>query len=141
MATNHNQNNKISSQTIYRGAFGIGIAIILGAFGAHYIKDKLDLEHLHLFETAVRYQFYGCFGLLALGILLQNTNRNLNIPLYFLRFGILIFCGSLYFLALKPQFGIQGMNWMGAIAPFGGLGMVLAWIWVGIVFYKGSKTE
>ncbi len=61
--------NKISSQTIYRGAFGLAVAIILGAFGAHFLKEKLALDNLKEFETAVKYQFYGCLGLLALGII------------------------------------------------------------------------
>ena len=131
--------NKISSQTIYRGAFGLAVAIMLGAFGAHYLKEKLPIENLQIFETAVKYQFYGCLGLLALGLISHTTEVKLNTPILLIRLGSLIFCGTVYFLALRPVFGIDGFKWVGAITPIGGLCMMACWIWVGVLFLKASK--
>lgn len=139
LATYHYIMHKISSQTIYRGALGLAVAIMLGAFGAHYLKEKLPLENLQIFETAVRYQFYGCLGLVALGLICSVTEVKLNTPILLLRLGILIFCGTVYFLALRPVFGIEGLKWVGAITPLGGLCMIASWIWVGVLFFKDSK--
>ena len=126
--------NKISSQSIYRGAFGLAAAIVFGAFAAHFLKDKLPEVNLREFETAVKYQVYGCLGLILLGILSHLSAIKLNVPVLLLRFGILIFCGTLYFLALRPLLSIEGFSWVGAITPFGGLAMIGAWVWVGVVF-------
>ena len=133
--------NKISSQTIYRGAFGLAVAIMFGAFGAHYLKEKLPVENLQIFETAVKYQFYGCLGLLALGIMSHTTEVKLNTPIFLLRLGVLIFCGTVYFLALRPVFGIDGYKCVGAITPIGGLCMMACWIWVGVLFYFIKKPS
>lgn len=131
--------NKISSQTIYRGAFGLATAIMFGAFAAHFLKEKLPEVNLREFETAVKYQFYGCLGLLVLGIMCHVIEVKLNHPILLLRLGILIFCGTLYFLAIRPLLGIEGFNWIGAITAFGGLGMIASWVWVGVLFLKEYK--
>ncbi len=132
--------NKISLQAIYCGAFGLAVAVLFGAIGAHYLKEKLSLENLQIFETAVRYQFYGCIGLILMGILNHIGTLQLKWPIVLLRFGILIFCGTIYFLAIRPLLGINGMGWVGAITPFGGLAMIVGWGWVGVLFFKKSKV-
>lgn len=131
--------NKNFSQTIYRGSFGLAAAIILGAFGAHYLKEKLTPENLQTFETGVRYQFYGCLGLIAMGLISKISEVKLNVPVLLLRLGILIFCGTVYFLALRQMLGIEGFKWIGAITPLGGLCMIVSWIWVGVLFWRESK--
>jgi uncharacterized membrane protein YgdD (TMEM256/DUF423 family) len=47
------------------------LSVMLGAFGAHTLKSKLPVDALEIFETAVRYQFYHVFALLAAGMLAQ----------------------------------------------------------------------
>ncbi len=132
---------KNSSQAIYRGAFGLFAAIVLGAFAAHSLKNSLPEIHLKEFDTAVKYQFYGCIGLILMGMLSHTFKISLAWPSALLRVGILIFCGTLYFLAIRPLVGIEGMNWIGAITPLGGICMMLAWVWTGISFYKLSQNE
>lgn len=132
--------HKLANKCLYRGAFGIAVAIILGALAAHALKDRLPEYNLQIFETAVKYQFYGCFGLLIFGILSIQLHLKLKLSAMLLRFGILIFSGTLYFLALRPLFGIEGLNWVGAITPFGGIAMITAWILLGIEILK-TKTE
>jgi uncharacterized membrane protein YgdD (TMEM256/DUF423 family) len=132
--------HKLANKCLYRGAFGIAVAIILGALAAHALKDRLPEYNLQIFETAVKYQFYGCFGLLIFGILSIQLHLKLKLSAMLLRFGILIFSGTLYFLALRPLFGIEGLNWVGAITPFGGIAMITAWILLGIEILK-IKTE
>ena len=130
--------NKISARAIFRGAFGLAAAIILGAIAAHELEDRLPEYNLKIYETAVKYQFYGCFGLILLGMLNHLNTLNLKWPITLLRFGILIFSGTLYFLALRPLMGIEGYNWFGAITPIGGLSMISAWIWTGTLYFKVS---
>ncbi|HEX2242671.1 MAG TPA: DUF423 domain-containing protein, partial [Gammaproteobacteria bacterium] len=47
------------------GALAAFIAVALGAFGAHSLKDRLGPELFNIFETGVRYQMYHALGLLA----------------------------------------------------------------------------
>lgn len=132
--------NTNAKNCLYRGAFGIAVAIILGALAAHALKDRLPEYNLQIFETAVKYQFYGCFGLLMFGILSIQLSLKLNLSAILLRFGILIFSGTLYFLALRPLLGIEGFSWVGAITPLGGIAMITAWILLGVEILR-IKTE
>ena len=132
--------NKTVTQTLYRGFFGIGAAIMLGAMAAHALKDRLPEENLQVFETAVKYQFYGCIGLVLLALVHQQGWRDMQWPVRLLRFGILIFSGSLYFLAIRPLIGISGWAWIGAVTPFGGMSMILAWAWAGLLFLRKSDA-
>ena len=105
------------------------IAVILGAFGAHALKEKLSADTLKIFETAVRYQFYHVFALLAAGILYQSyCNTTLLWSGRFFITGVLLFCGSLYALTFFKASGNESMNWLGAITPFGGLCFIAGWI-------------
>jgi uncharacterized membrane protein YgdD (TMEM256/DUF423 family) len=103
----------------------IGAAsVMLGAFGAHALKEKLSPENLQIFETAVRYQFYHAFALLATGILYKEfPGKLLQWAGSLFIAGIILFSGSLYLLT-----GIQGMRWIGAITPIGGLCFITGWI-------------
>ena len=114
------------------------LAVALGAFGAHALKKILDEKSLLVFETAVRYQFYHVFALLAVGILLKEfPNSNLIWSGRFFCYGILIFCGSLYLMTLLEAIGLQGFKWLGAITPIGGLCLIAGWILMAIGLAKG----
>ncbi|MGC4103107.1 DUF423 domain-containing protein [Ferruginibacter sp.] len=104
------------------------LAVALGAFGAHSLKTMLSQESLQVFETAVRYQFYHVFALLAAGVLykeypgkLLQWSGNLFI------IGIIFFSGSLYALC-----ALQDLRWLGAITPLGGLCFIAGWILMAI---------
>ena len=98
-------------------------AVILGAFGAHALRDRLDDYARGVFETAVQYHFYHSLALLAVGLLAvsqpQTTMLKSSGWLFFI--GILIFSGSLYILS------VTGLRWLGAIAPLGGLAFIAGW--------------
>ncbi|MEK6615746.1 MAG: DUF423 domain-containing protein [Bacteroidota bacterium] len=109
------------------GAF----CVALGAMGAHTLKDKLPAENLQIFETAVKYQFYHTLAILFVAIVsdkMQSKLLNYSSTLFII--GIILFSFSLYFLALRPLIGIsnEGMKWVGAITPFGGISFILAWL-------------
>ena len=98
-------------------------AVILGAFGAHALRDHLDDYARGVFETAVQYHFYHSLALLAVGLLAvsqpQTTMLKSSGWLFFI--GILIFSGSLYILS------VTGLRWLGAITPLGGLAFIAGW--------------
>jgi uncharacterized membrane protein YgdD (TMEM256/DUF423 family) len=114
------------------------LAVALGAFGAHALKKILDEKSLLVFETAVRYQFYHVFALVAVGVLLKEfPNNQLIWSGRFFCYGILIFCGSLYLMTLLEAIGLQGFKWLGAITPIGGLCLIAGWILMAIGVAKG----
>jgi uncharacterized membrane protein YgdD (TMEM256/DUF423 family) len=112
------------------GLLGL-LSVVLGAFGAHALRGHISDEAVSIFETAVRYQFYHLFALLAAGILYQSF------PSKFIRWagiafiiGIILFSGSLYFLTYIKGGVIPGYDWVGAITPFGGLSFILGWLFL-----------
>ena len=108
---------------IILGASLAGLAVILGAFGAHGLKNKLSPADLAIFETGVRYHMYHALGLILLGILGFHYSGNvIQLPAVLLSVGILIFSGSLYILVLT------GIRWMGAITPIGGVAFIVGWV-------------
>ncbi len=109
------------------------IAVALGAFGAHKLKDfLLETKRLEVFETAVKYHFIHTLLLLFIGFLLSNVKSNtLQYASYVAIAGIVIFSGSLYLLCLTqtPK--------LGAITPIGGLLLIAAWVLLGVYAIKG----
>lgn len=110
----------MSRPFLFPAALSGGLAVVLGAFGAHALKPALSREMIAVWETAVRYQMWHALGLgliacLGDNILLRWSGRLMTL-------GILLFCGSLYLLALT------GARLLGMITPFGGLAFIAAWI-------------
>ncbi|MEO9484144.1 MAG: DUF423 domain-containing protein [Ekhidna sp.] len=102
------------------------LAVSIGAFGAHALKDKLTTDGtLATFQTAVQYQFYHTLALVGVALLMiKYESQWLNYAGYSMTFGILIFSGSLYLLCFT------GMKWLGAITPIGGLLFILGWFFL-----------
>jgi uncharacterized membrane protein YgdD (TMEM256/DUF423 family) len=120
------------------GAF----CVALGAMGAHALKDKIPVENLQTFETAVKYQFYHTLALILVAILSENiSSKFLNYASTLFITGIILFSFSLYFLALRPLMGINNeeMRWVGAITPFGGLSFILAWLLLSFSSIRSTK--
>jgi uncharacterized membrane protein YgdD (TMEM256/DUF423 family) len=114
-----------------------GLAVALGAFGAHGLKNYASPAMINTFETAVKYQFYHVFALCITGILyayfptpMLVTSGKLFIV------GMSIFSGSLYLLTLFSVFGYNQFKWLGAITPIGGLLLIAAWILMGISLWR-----
>lgn len=119
---------------IIAGAINAAIAVALGAFGAHALKDKLTERYLDIWETAVQYQMFHAIGLLAIGILMSSAllgpSTQLSWAGYLLLAGIIIFSGSLYALSLS------GVGILGAITPIGGVAFIIGWIMLIIAAVK-----
>lgn len=99
------------------------LAVSLGAFAAHGLRERLSPELLHTFQTGVQYHMYHALALFGLGLLMLNFPmvNLLRISAYFMLAGIVLFSGSLYLLS------ITGTRWLGAITPLGGLCFLMAW--------------
>lgn len=121
---------------ITAGVLG-ALSVILGAFGAHALKSRMAPEALDIFETAVKYQFYHVFALLAVAIISQFIPGSLLTwsGRCFIA-GIILFSGSLYLLSYFKMNGNTQMNWLGAITPFGGLCFIAGWLLLAIVAVK-----
>lgn len=105
------------------GALAMGMAVALGAFGAHALKARLSPEMAAVWQTGVQYHAWHALALLAVGILLsQDPSRGgLVVAGWLFAAGIVLFSGSLYVLALT---GVRGF---GAITPLGGVAWLAGW--------------
>ena len=113
------------------------LTVALGVFGSHGLKDKVNDYTLGIFETAVKYQFYHVFALLAAAILFQqfgNTWMLWSGRLFIA--GIVIFCGSLYTLTFFLANNNETMKWLGAITPLGGVCFISGWICMAVAVWK-----
>lgn len=105
------------------------IAIALGAFGAHGLKQIVTSETVQVFQTGVQYQAYHVFALLAVGIIYEKyPNRLVKWSGGFFIAGIVLFSGSLYLLTALKATDTVGLNGIGIITPFGGLFFIGGWI-------------
>ena len=111
-------------------------AIILGAFGAHALKELISDKKLLSFETGVRYQMYMGIALLAIG-LWNNGKMKLIWFNRLLIIGVLLFSLSIYLLALEEVFGVE-LKFLGPITPIGGMFMICSW---GVFITKAVKTK
>ncbi len=122
------------------GAALAGIAVILGAFGAHALKQILPADQIITFETGVRYQMYHSIALILVGFLLnEQRNRSLIWAAYCFITGILLFSGSLYALALLKANGQVGLGGLGVLTPIGGVFFISGWALMSIGVAKKQR--
>ena len=105
------------------GILGL-ISVAIGAFGAHGLKSILEQNNrLENFETAVKYQFYHVFALIAVSLLMDKYSERIMVYAgYSFIIGIIIFSGSLYILSLT------NVSKWGAVTPIGGLLLIVGWV-------------
>jgi uncharacterized membrane protein YgdD (TMEM256/DUF423 family) len=104
------------------GSASAGLAVALGAFGAHALKARLAPEMLAVYETGVRYQLTHALALLAVAWAVTRwPGPAVSASGWLFVAGTLLFSGSLYALALS---GVRGL---GAITPIGGVAWLVGW--------------
>ena len=108
------------------------LAVALGAFGAHGLKQKLSVDMLAVYQTGVQYHFYHTLALFGVALLMLQLPQSTALRWSALLFciGIAIFSGSLYVLA------ISGIRWLGAITPLGGVAFLAGWIMLAIAVWN-----
>ncbi|WP_224487780.1 DUF423 domain-containing protein [Robertkochia flava] len=114
------------------GAVLGGLAVILGAFGAHALKNLIDAEAVKTFETGVKYQMYHALLLIGVANLPHLTDLAKTSVFYLVLFGVILFSGSVYFLATNNLTSFDFRK-IGFITPIGGTLLIIAW---GILIYN-----
>lgn len=107
------------------GAILLALAVILGAFGAHGLRARLDDYSMGVYEKAVFYHFLHALGILVVSILPKTgtfPEGPADTVCMVLLVGIVIFSGSLYLLA------VTGNRWLGAVTPIGGVAFIVGWL-------------
>jgi uncharacterized membrane protein YgdD (TMEM256/DUF423 family) len=122
--------------TLAVGSFYTAIGVICGAFGAHYLKERLPEAALESWKTASQYQLILSIGLIIMGMFFSSqSNLKDKIAVWMLGTGILFFSGSIYLLTL--------FHWkfLGPVTPLGGLLIISSWILFGISRIISSKEN
>ena len=115
------------------------MAVALGAFGAHALKELIDERSLQTYQTAVLYHFIHLFALAITGILVkQNTTAWYKRAGYFFIIGMILFSGSLYALSFLKAAAVENINWLGAVTPLGGVCFVAGWMSLFLGVHKSS---
>jgi len=117
---------------IIAGSLHMALAVILGAFAAHALKSVLDEYSTEVYKTGNFYHSIHSLALIIVGLLQQQFDIDLTTSGYSFFFGIVIFSGSLYSIALT---GVKGL---GAITPIGGLLFIIGWCYIAVQFYKSA---
>jgi len=100
------------------------LAVALGAFGAHALKESLSPAAMEVYQTAVQYQMFHTTVLLIIGLLTIKfpSSKTLHWSGFLMIAGIVLFSGSLYGMS------ISGISWLGLITPIGGVLMIISWL-------------
>ena len=127
----------MNKKLLVLGAILGGLAVLLGAFGAHGLKDLISTESIDVYETGVRYQMYHAFFLLFVGLAHFLDTKTKKILFYLILFGVLLFSGSIYGLATNSLSSFD-FKTIGFITPIGGLLLIVAWLLLLIKFLKNQ---
>jgi uncharacterized membrane protein YgdD (TMEM256/DUF423 family) len=117
------------------GSVFMALAVALGAFGAHGLKDRLSEYSMSVYEKAVFYHFVHALGILIVSLLAKTGSvgeTGANRVGWLLSVGIVLFSGSLYALA------ISGVRILGAITPLGGIAFITAWV---LLAYEAIRSQ
>jgi uncharacterized membrane protein YgdD (TMEM256/DUF423 family) len=113
------------------GAILGAVAVALGAFGAHSLKQIVSPETVNTFDTGVRYQVYHTLALLIVAILFERfPNKWIRWAGWAFISGIILFSGSLYILTALRATDTVGLDGIGIVTPFGGLAFILGWVFL-----------
>jgi uncharacterized membrane protein YgdD (TMEM256/DUF423 family) len=98
------------------------LAVVAGAFGAHGLRGRVEVEQLAAWTTASQYHLLHSVVLLALALFAAQSGRSIQWPASLFTVGIVLFSGSIYLLVLTPA------RWLGPVTPLGGVCLIAGWI-------------
>lgn len=118
-----------------------GLAVILGAFGAHGLEKLTDDDKLlHGFGTGVQYQMYHAFGLLAIGIIFARfPGKWIKWAANSFIIGIFLFSGSLYLLTFLKIENSSAVRFVGPLTPLGGIFFIAGWLFLLLAILRQTK--
>lgn len=128
--------NDFARRSLIVAALLGGAAVVLGAFGAHALRNALDANALATWHTAVDYQFWHALALLATALLArEGDTRALRVAAWMFAIGSVLFCGSLYALALGAP------RLVGVVTPIGGVGFIAGWIAIAVHAWRAPAAR
>jgi uncharacterized membrane protein YgdD (TMEM256/DUF423 family) len=121
----------LAKKSLVLGSALLALAVLIGAFGAHGLKNMVAAEKLVTFETGVRYHFYHALGLLILGILQQQfQTMKATVSHWAFFIGVLLFSFNCYFYV------VTDVKVFAMMVPLGGVLFVIGWITLMIQLLK-----
>ncbi len=121
------------------GAINAFVAVALGAFGAHELRNHVPVERIATWNTGAQYQMYHALALLLLASLYdrvpQAARGLMRTAGYLFAAGGVIFAGSLYALTLS------GVKILGAITPIGGVCFLSGWVLLAVVASRSDARD
>jgi uncharacterized membrane protein YgdD (TMEM256/DUF423 family) len=110
-------------------AFFAALSILLGAFGAHALKDFVSPEDLSSGKTGVMYQMFHSSALFIVGMMYRHyPNKKILWAAYFFIVGIMLFSGSLYAIVLLKSAGVEINSFIAILTPLGGISFIIGWL-------------
>ena len=114
------------------------VSVILGAFGAHLLKDLLSETELSSFKTGIRYQMFHGLAILILSLNSNKFTSKLKTSLLLMSIGTVLFSFSIYFLSIDDLLSFS-MKFLGPITPIGGTILIASWIYL-LLNVKNNDT-
>lgn len=113
------------------------LSVLLGAFGAHILKNQLTSNQINIYQTGVDYQMYHSFAILFVGFyqLQVQSSRLLDSSAIAFITGIVLFSGSLYLLS------VTNIRWIGVVTPIGGVAFIIGWLCLAMSAVKNLKLR
>jgi uncharacterized membrane protein YgdD (TMEM256/DUF423 family) len=115
--------------------FILMIAVIMGAFGAHGLENKISEKAMQTYQTGVRYHFYHGLAIMLVAIIGKLLNLNLKLSKNFFITGIILFSGNCYLYAMT------GIKTFAMIVPIGGVAFIIGWLAFSITLLRTNSIE
>jgi uncharacterized membrane protein YgdD (TMEM256/DUF423 family) len=126
--------NKNYRTSLILGAIFLFLAVGIGAFGAHGLKNIVTGKYIETYKTGVTYHFYHGFALMILGLIGRNFSKlNITVPLWSFVGGILIFSFNCYIYAITTT------KTFAMIVPIGGFLFLIGWAALAFQLVKNGK--
>ena len=120
----------------------MAVAVILGAIGAHSLKERLSTDMLQSFESGVRYQIYHSLALLLLTFHTKHFSKKLfRSATTFFFGGVLFFSGSIYALAIASLADVELAPHIWWVTPLGGMYLIAAWLFLALSAIRNGATS
>ncbi len=113
-------------------------AVILGAFGAHMLKDILAADSLRSFNTGVRYQMTHGLSIILIVLFSNIKSLKLGTILNLMSLGIVFFSFSIFLLSLNNIWSLDWIKYLGPVTPVGGLLLICSWV---LLFIKVLRLK
>ena len=122
----------MDSRFAFLGALLAGLAVALGAFGAHGLQQRVSSDLLPIWETGARYHMYHALALLGVALLAAHVPNSslLSTAGWLFIVGIVLFSGSLYLMT------VSGARALGMVTPLGGVAFLAGWACVAIAIIR-----